>query len=382
MTAGLFSFLLITREGRLTLNGPEVIEQEAGKEEWDASDKRKIWKTCGGANRTEQGLADILVKDDLEEIRRTAAECAGRSIPEHRSSQVAEFQKRIGEIRTEPAGRTKNDEKGHAAGGRGTAWFQALSAGESLSQIPSVLCQDILLDEEVCRLLAVVPDPDSRFPRASKGEVGLEQGWELARLIREVMEEDRDKETKRPLIALVDVPSQAYGYKEELNGLFLSCAASVDAYASARAAGHPVITVIVGNAISGAFLAHGLQGSYMIALDDEKVTVHAMSKKSAARITKRSVDDMDAAANAVPAIAYDIRSFYCLGAVNRLITLENHEQPTEKDLYQMREEIRQGIAFSRAHGNTLSYRLETENAGTWRALSIQIRRMMKEEWDG
>ena len=38
---------------------------------------------------------------------------------------------------------------------------------------------------------------------------------------------------------------------------------------------------------------HGLQGSYMLSLDDETITVHAMSKKSAARITKRSIADMD-----------------------------------------------------------------------------------------
>lgn len=152
-------------------------------------------------------------------------------------------------------------------------------------------------------MLAVTQDPETVYPRTSKGEVGLQQGWELARLIHQAVEEDADSEIKRPLVAVVDVPSQAYGYLEEKNGIFLSCAASVNAYAMARHKGHPVITVIVGNAVSGAFLAHGLQGSYMISLDDETITVHAMSKKSAARITKRSIEDMDKAADSVAAIA-------------------------------------------------------------------------------
>lgn len=39
MTCSLFSYIIMTREGRLTLNGPEVIEQEAGVAEWDSSDK-------------------------------------------------------------------------------------------------------------------------------------------------------------------------------------------------------------------------------------------------------------------------------------------------------------------------------------------------------
>jgi len=44
MTAGLFTLLIITPEGRLTLNDPEVIEQEAGIAEFDSKDKRLI---CG-----------------------------------------------------------------------------------------------------------------------------------------------------------------------------------------------------------------------------------------------------------------------------------------------------------------------------------------------
>lgn len=105
-----------------------------------------------------------------------------------------------------------------------------------------------------------------------------------------------------------------------------------------------------------------------------------MSKKSAAKITKRSADDLDSAAAAVPAIAYDIHSFNCLGAVRALLKLENHDQPTEADLEVMKENIVKGIADSRANGNSLKNRLETENAAKWRKLSIDIRKNMKENW--
>jgi hypothetical protein len=50
------------------------------------------------------------------------------------------------------------------------------------------------------------------------------------------------------VIAIVDVKSQAYGRREETAGIFFAAAASSDAYASARMAGHPVISLVAGQA--------------------------------------------------------------------------------------------------------------------------------------
>lgn len=379
MTCSLFSYIIMTKEGRLTLNGPEVIEQEAGPEEWDSSDKAFTYRIIGGEHRTKQGLADILVKDSLEDIRHAVLVCMEKGIPVHRSTMVREFQEKI-----------DREAPGEAADGqqptdtRGKIWFGALTgeqASEEKSRIESVLCRDIMLDKIRCRILAVTADPHTVYPRTRRGEVGLQQGWELARLIRQAVEEDENSRKKRPLIAVVDVPSQAYGYREENSGIFLACAAAVDAYASARKKGHPVIAVIVGNAISGGFLAHGLQASYMISLDDETITVHAMSKQSAARITKRSIADMEQAADRVPAIAYDIHSFFCLGAVNRLLKLEDHDHPSKNDVRVLKDAVLDGIRFSLEHGCSLDYRLETDSARNDRKLSINVRRRMAEEWE-
>ena len=381
MTCSLFSYIIMTREGRLTLNGPEVIEQEAGVGEWNASDKKFTYQTIGGSHRVEQGLADLLVKDSRMEICQAVKRCMELGIPVHRSTQVERYRKQVDQL-ADTISHSPADCGG--AGARGRSWFEALTkdgSSRELGQIGSVLCRDILVGDRLCRILAVTADPHTAFPRTSKGEVGLQQGWELARLIRQTIEEDRDAAKKRPLIALVDVPSQAYGYLEEREGIFLSCGAAVNAYADARQAGHAVITVIVGNAISGAFLAHGLQGSYMIALDDDKVTVHAMSKQSAARITKRSISDMDQAAGNVAAIAYDIRSFNCLGAVCRLLKLGNHDAPSKEDAEAMKAAILEGIGRSEENGNTLAYRLKTPNASVYRALSIQVREQMAKEWE-
>ena len=43
IAAALCSYLIVTREARLGLNGPQVIEQEAGIEEYDSRDRPFIW---------------------------------------------------------------------------------------------------------------------------------------------------------------------------------------------------------------------------------------------------------------------------------------------------------------------------------------------------
>ena len=64
ITAGLCSYLVVFPQARLELNGPEVIEQEAGIDELDASDKQTIWSLMGGEQRYETGFVDALVEDD------------------------------------------------------------------------------------------------------------------------------------------------------------------------------------------------------------------------------------------------------------------------------------------------------------------------------
>ena len=70
LAAALCSHLIITRQARFGMNGPEVIEQEAGVDELCASDRRLIWSLIGGEQRFKTGLADALVDDDVEAIAR------------------------------------------------------------------------------------------------------------------------------------------------------------------------------------------------------------------------------------------------------------------------------------------------------------------------
>jgi len=268
---------------------------------------------------------------------------------------------------------------------RGRPWFAALTAHATpatpatpaAGHPASLLVADAGLGGHPARFVAVVPDPDNRFPRVRNGEVGLVEGWEIARAVRELVEAERDRDSKSAIVAVVDVTSQAYGRREEAFGIHQALAAAAAAYADARLAGHPVIALIVGKAISGGFLAHGYQANRIVAFDDDAVSVHAMGKASAARITLRSVEALEQLAARVPPMAYDVRNYASLGLLWRLLTLDNADAPTGADLAQVRETLLAALADIQATADRgLTGRLDAAN----RAASRRVRELMRDQW--
>jgi malonate decarboxylase beta subunit len=264
---------------------------------------------------------------------------------------------------------------------RGKIWFEALAGAIPAGDPASVLCADGTVGDERSRFLAVVPNPEARFPRARAGELGLEEGWALARRVREAVVEDLDDD-RRALVAVVDVPGQPYGYREELLGLHLALAAAVDAYATARLAGHPVVALVVGQAISGAFLAHGMQANRILALEDPGVAVQVMSKRSTARVTRRRVEELDEIAKEVPATAFDVVSFARLGALHRLIDGVDAAAPDAEDVETVRDALAEAIFSVRHDGSPdLSGRFASLEARQYRDASLRVRERLAEEWD-
>jgi malonate decarboxylase gamma subunit len=268
------------------------------------------------------------------------------------------------------------------AASNGGIWLEALSGAElSMARPPAtVVSIDAPLGDERARYIGVVPDPRNRFPRARHGEVGLEEGWALARDVREVIDEDSGK-SKRPIVAIVDVSSQAYGRVEELLGIHLACAAAADAYASARLAGHPIVALLVGKAMSGAFLAHGYQANRILALDSPDVSVHAMGQQAAARVTRRSVHELEQLGERIPPMSYHVGSFASLGLLHRLIEGVNAAAPMPADVESVRGALIEAVVDARSSSCDLSQRWSNEAARHTRAASIAVRRKLAEQWN-
>lgn len=101
IAAGLCSYLIVTREARLGLNGPQVIEQEAGVQEYDSKNKPFIWQMTGGEIRSRIGLADYFSKDDAEEIKKAVFNFIDKGNPkEFRTDRYEEYLERVSNFDT------------------------------------------------------------------------------------------------------------------------------------------------------------------------------------------------------------------------------------------------------------------------------------------
>ncbi|MCX3004720.1 biotin-independent malonate decarboxylase subunit beta [Acinetobacter baumannii] len=101
IAAGLCSYIVMTQEGRLGLNGPQVIEQEAGVQEYNAKDRPFIWSITGGNQRFASGLADAYVDDDRQKIRQQVIDYLTQGVPhQHRSSNYTFYLEKLQQVDT------------------------------------------------------------------------------------------------------------------------------------------------------------------------------------------------------------------------------------------------------------------------------------------
>ncbi|HFD2186247.1 biotin-independent malonate decarboxylase subunit beta [Acinetobacter baumannii] len=101
IAAGLCSYIVMTQEGRLGLNGPQVIEQEAGVQEYNAKDRPFIWSITGGNQRFTSGLADAYVDDDRQKTRQQVIDYLTQGVPhQHRSSNYSFYLEKLQQVDT------------------------------------------------------------------------------------------------------------------------------------------------------------------------------------------------------------------------------------------------------------------------------------------
>jgi biotin-independent malonate decarboxylase gamma subunit len=259
---------------------------------------------------------------------------------------------------------------------RGRAWFEQIAAGGATvaGLPPSVLAADTTIAGHTVRVVAVVPDPDARFALARNGEVGIDEGFGLAAAVR-------GTPAGSAILAIVDVPGQAFGTREEAVGLQRSLAASTEAYIRARRGGHPVLALVVGKAISGAFLAHGLQAGWIGALDDRGIEIHVMSEPAVARVTRMEREDLARVAREVPATARDITTFATFGAIDRIFEVGDPDSPSRSDVQNVVRALGEVLRTPELGLRNPRERLDFPGALHTRALARRVREKLQAQWD-
>ena len=101
IAAALCSYLIVTREARLGLNGPQVIEQEAGIEEYDSRDRPFIWSMTGGEVRYQSGLVDALVGDGVNAVKAAMNDALAKGVlAKHRTDNYDDYLNRLSQFDT------------------------------------------------------------------------------------------------------------------------------------------------------------------------------------------------------------------------------------------------------------------------------------------
>lgn len=119
-----------------------------------------------------------------------------------------------------------------------------------------------------------------------------------------------------PILMLVDTRGQRLSKTEEILGINGYLAHLVKCQALARKAGHRLITLAYGEAVSGGFLSFGLMADEIHALDGARVGV--MNLPAMARITKLPLELLESLSTSSPWFAPGVDSFYLLGGINSI----------------------------------------------------------------
>nr|MBL8410075.1 biotin-independent malonate decarboxylase subunit gamma [Dechloromonas sp.] len=120
----------------------------------------------------------------------------------------------------------------------------------------------------------------------------------------------------RPLVFLVDTSGQALSRGQELlclNGSLAHLASCVDL---ARRQGHPSLSLVTANAVSGGFLSFGLMADKAFALAEAQVRV--MDLRAMARVTKIAHERLVDLATASPIFAPGAENYLRMGGIEAI----------------------------------------------------------------
>jgi malonyl-S-ACP:biotin-protein carboxyltransferase subunit MadD len=241
---------------------------------------------------------------------------------------------------------------------------------------PGAVIGTAKLNTEFCTVIANdAVKVNRKFRVVYAGIIGMEEAYKMALAVYHSIEVDRDKPVneKRPVVLIVDTPGNGPGKLEEMFGMNKATGAYQLALAEARKKGHPVVALIIGRAISGGFLCHGLQADHILSLAPKFGTlVHVMPLTSIARITKLDLEWLQELSANDPVFAAGPDHFYRLGGIEELI--ESIESMRERVISHVAEiRVRKAAGRQDELGPRGRGVLGAERGGRWmRARVMQI----------
>jgi len=108
--------------------------------------------------------------------------------------------------------------------------------------------------------------------------------------------------------------------------------------------------------------------------------IPAMHKAAAARITRRSVAELETLARKIAPMSYDIRDYSKLGLLHKLLHPQSPDEPTPEDIAMVQLELLAAIADARSAPFDLRSRRESKEARETRKASRLVYEKLQEQW--
>jgi hypothetical protein len=105
-----------------------------------------------------------------------------------------------------------------------------------------------------------------------------------------------------------------------------------------------------------------------------------MKRKTAARITRRSVAELERLGSQLAPLSYDVARWATLGHCDRLVAVSDPAAPTATEVAHVQEALVAGIGQARRAPHELSSRIDAAPAATARAASVRARARIRDQW--
>jgi malonate decarboxylase gamma subunit len=109
--------------------------------------------------------------------------------------------------------------------------------------------------------------------------------------------------------------------------------------------------------------------------------IHAMVRKAAALVTRRTVEELDELAAKVIPLSYKIEDYAKLGMLHQLIEDVDPGSPSPEQIERVQADLLAAVADARSGRRDLSNRLQSEAARTNRSATLDVRRRLAEQWN-
>lgn len=179
---------------------------------------------------------------------------------------------------------------------------QIFSQEVKLTENQSVVSGQAMLNNQLIHILGV---KESTF-------LGAEQALIMAQYVIDILE----RQSKEPVLLLVDVAGQGLTMRDEWLGMQQYFGHLLECLECLRLQGNALISLVYNQALGGAFIAYGLMADTILALPDAALAV--MWLEGIAKVTKIELSTLQELSKTFPVFAPGVKIFTSLVEYTRL----------------------------------------------------------------